>query len=518
MLQGVMILYRGVDFVISILIVDDEKNIRDSLKDLIPWHEIGVSNVITSKNGIEGLKCFIKNKPDIVITDIRMPKMDGIQFTYELRKLDSNLPIIFLSAFDEKEYLKSAIHFKVIDYVEKPIDPVNIIKVVKNAISRFEQENKQKEIIRIKEYIEKQDLTLKLIRGELDYTYKTGGYFTVGCAKINHSRGMPDMRNDILKSINLSMPSVLTGFLNEKNLAIILEGKIDLSTSQQNNLFVKLLDTLKELYPEGTSISIGISEPTKDLCQLPFAFNNAKNIVSTSQFYNGVNKLYFKHYTSGTNLGLKNENFVLFKTILEIEGFSSAIRYIQGLTSRLHVQQYADIQHIKDIYFNLIQVLEEFIFKRNLKVIGEKKEDEYLWQSMDDFITLRDISNFIINQLTFYKEQIQKLEGISKKIYEINRFINNNYSDKKFSIQVLASHMFLSTSYLCFLYKKETGKTINEYLTELRVEKACELLKGLRLKLYEIADSVGYSDSNYFSIIFKKHTGFTPSEFRERAT
>jgi two-component system response regulator YesN len=96
------------------------------------------------------------------------------------------------------------------------------------------------------------------------------------------------------------------------------------------------------------------------------------------------------------------------------------------------------------------------------------------------------------------------------------KFIRDNFANKKLSIQMIADNTYLSKTYLCSFFKKSTGKTVNEYIMEIRIEKAKELLKENRVKLYEIATNIGFNDSNYFSAIFKKYVGCTPSEFREK--
>jgi len=129
---------------IKILIVDDEKITRDSLEQFIPWAQLGISNVETAKNGFVALSLVKESKPDIILCDIRMPKMNGIEFVTKVREFDADCKIIFLSAHADKEYLKSAINLKAVSYIEKPILMEELKEVLRTTVALCMEEMEKK--------------------------------------------------------------------------------------------------------------------------------------------------------------------------------------------------------------------------------------------------------------------------------------------------------------------------------------------------------------------------------------
>lgn len=133
---------------IRLMIVDDEEMTRDGLKNSIQWDELGIESVETANNGLTALEKASVFKPDILLTDVKMPKMDGIQLAGHFRMKYPECKIIFLSGYTDKEYLKSAIHLKAMSYIEKPIKLREVISVVKNTIAEINEESKKKRMIR----------------------------------------------------------------------------------------------------------------------------------------------------------------------------------------------------------------------------------------------------------------------------------------------------------------------------------------------------------------------------------
>jgi two-component system response regulator YesN len=143
-------------------------------------------------------------------------------------------------------------------------------------------------------------------------------------------------------------------------------------------------------------------------------------------------------------------------------------------------------------------------------------DNNYIWDAFSAFNTLDEIVSFSLNILSEYFMYIQDLQKSKNNIVKITNFIEKNYSNVNLSVNDISAHTFLSPAYMCTYFKQETGKTINQYTTEIRVKKAKELLMNKELRVLDISRMVGYSDGNYFTKIFKKIIGITPNEFRER--
>ena len=168
---------------------------------------------------------------------------------------------------------------------------------------------------------------------------------------------------------------------------------------------------------------------------------------------------------------------------------------------------------VKDLYYKLFLCLEDARYQQKIAGSGNI---ESIAETIDDCFTFPELHQTLINKT---KEYFSKAESTSQEnptIFLIKDYISKNYMNETLSVKDISSHVFLSTSYVCTFFKSETGQTLNQYITEYRMEKAKQLLKDARFKITDISSRVGYSDGNYFGKSFKKYSGLSPSEYRER--
>ena len=210
----------------SLLIVDDEKITRDSLKAYIPWNELGIGTVETAKSGQTALELIPRIIPDIVLTDVRMPKMDGIELATRLKDLLPECKIIFLSGYSDKEYLKSAIHLKAINYIEKPVDLDEITRVLKDTVALCQEETEKKaEIKKLKSNLEEsmplisQEIASVLVKENADISRLMSkydhplinapqdGYYTAACIQLNWNISSDFEKKELIKSNIMKMLS-----------------------------------------------------------------------------------------------------------------------------------------------------------------------------------------------------------------------------------------------------------------------------------------------------------------------
>ena len=167
---------------LRLLIVDDEKTTREALAEHIPWCELGIDIVRTARNGLEALEMIKQSKPDIILTDVRMPKMDGVELVKALRPLAQACKVIFLSGFADKEYLKSAIQYQALSYIEKPINIGEVVEVITKAVNLCREETKKQnaldKLLREKRTIMRQEMARELAAGNaevLKTAFEDGG-------------------------------------------------------------------------------------------------------------------------------------------------------------------------------------------------------------------------------------------------------------------------------------------------------------------------------------------------------
>jgi len=527
---------------IRLLIVDDEQMTRDGLKQYIPWEELGVGAVETAKNGQTALELASVFKPDILLTDVRMPKMDGIQLASRIRKEYPNCKIIFLSGYSDKEYLKSAIHLKAISYIEKPLNIEEITATLKDAIAMHNEEEKQRMQAQKMESslaesipLLRQEIALELIKDHPNPMRFADKYDTLLLKSIEEQlytaaaillNWQPDVqvneknsiKHSILKLFCSDVPgdpmSYTAGFATDEEIVWITAGNLNWNGSS-DHIVENVLAKLQELSKNCFTASIGVGSPVKGMGRVPASYREA-GAAAKKQFYHGVSKVYYFHGFNASHLEVDQALYDEFKDLLKADNWEEASDVIKKFKKSVEAAEDDDINFVKNVYFNLLTFIIETAREHDLGDPAIENEKSYIWQQIESISTLSELSEYLQSHIDSISNRINEKEPVSRKAYEIMKYIRENYADKQLSIESIARHSYLSQTYLCYFFKKTTGKTLNEYITEVRIEKAKELLKTTNLKLYEIAANVGFADKNYFSTLFKKTVGITPSAYRER--
>jgi two-component system response regulator YesN len=248
----------------------------------------------------------------------------------------------------------------------------------------------------------------------------------------------------------------------------------------------------------------------------PLSYRTAVS-ATAQQFYNSRQRIFYPAtFSAGSPPSIDKILLVNFKNHLREDNFESAIALVRDLTDQLAICRDSDLNRVKNIYFQLMLILFEVALERGLIDPFDTKEKTYIWKEIEAKTYLEELSAYVTTSIANILSKLTVSGSVDRKITEIIRFIHKNFADKNLSLQAISAHIYLTPTYLCAFFKKSTGKTINEFITETRITKAKELLKDVQIKLYEVAAAVGFSDVNYFSTLFKRNIGCTPSEFRER--
>lgn len=527
---------------LKVIIADDEKTTRESLKEYIKWEAHGIDNVRTAKDGLDALDLANRDKPDILITDVRMPKMDGISLATKIRELFPDCRIIFISGYSDKEYLKSAIHLKAVSYIEKPIDLQEVESVVGQAARAYMEDDHRRIVTeQLKNNVDqsipyiRQEIVLDMIKGitgsnaltgrfnSLSQTIADNSPFMTAGIKLNWKPGVDDKIKSNIKHRILEMfcdpqlfdqSSIMAGISPEDILVLVISGQAAKNLNS-SGLILSILENLNTLSNDDLSVSIGTGPVVRDLSDLPSSYAQATKALSR-QFYSGSNKIYDYSSNMGQHFNPDKNLYSDFQSFLKKDDIEGAIAFIKNLSHSIRMAADHEIDHIKNIYFNLLILIYEAARDRNLIDPVDESEKSYIWQEIIDIQSLSECSDYIISNLSAVFSKFDNKDNVSRKEYEITKYINECFGNKDFSIQMIADKVHFSQTYLCSFFKKSTGKTLNEYITDVRIEKARKLLQDGNIKLYEVALRIGFTDSNYFSTLFKKIVGCSPSEYREK--
>jgi Response regulator containing CheY-like receiver domain and AraC-type DNA-binding domain len=518
--------------VVKAIIVDDEPITREGLIDFIEWDKLGVEIIGEAEDGIEGLELAKSGQPDIVICDIKMPRMDGISFASQLKEALPSCKVIFLSGYSDVEYLKSAIKINAVDYVEKPVDIEEFEELIKKTVLLCRKEKMKQ--LQEKELMDKVQRSIPYLQNRLilDIMGSTeadtekinenlkyiGSTFTedgqyICCVIKLRDNGMQGKVIENIRSLiqNTGIPFII-GFYEQFIVVVILAGQ-----KYGNEDIYGYCQHIKEAVKNefNISLTIGVGRKEKGLLSIKNSYIGAVDALKY-EFYEGPNMVFRYNFSEGSIKGsllFDREQFVAVENCLKREDIKSAAGLINDMIDDLKVSKNPEVEQARKALFNIYLLISR-IYEENVFEI--ESDNDILWAKVFMTGELSNIRTFINNRLMAIEDRINLTKNNREKsvIKDVEDYIKENYN-RDISISCISDKVYLTPTYLCLLFKKEKGETINDYLTKVRIEKSKVMLTNRRYKLYEVARMVGYNDANYFAKVFKKITGYNPSDYRD---
>ncbi|KDR96328.1 Two-component response regulator, YesN/AraC family, consists of REC and AraC-type DNA-binding domains [Peptoclostridium litorale DSM 5388] len=528
----------------KVLIVDDEVLVRVGLKTTIDWQAIGFTVVAEASNGEQGFEQYKKHYPDVIITDIKMPKKDGFWLIEQVRKKNKNVKILVLTCYDDFDSAREALRIGADDYILKfEVEDEELISVMKSMKSRIEEQSSaaiQQEIVKMNINDMKKVLLGDMIGNGFKLDDKTIGR----CSEAGF--GIHDTRF-VFASISIQDDGLQGN--GER------PGQRKINDAMAGIIFEKLSDSgIEYIYSnEINKYTLLVSSPKISMVEINRIIASIRN-ASNQYFDISLSVVYTDPFDSLEEAGEAYENFIQKEQILFYESEKS---FFIVNTSNISFCE-ADVFHLKKEYNN---VFIEYMGQEKLKKLGElilhmngqfnskmiKPAVVKIWYSglvgdiFKNYGQLFSQSEKIMHYEHYHYEIInsKKLESIAElalKFMEdvlgeikISRyknskwiiskalyFIENNY-EQKISLEDVACELSLSKHYLCNVFKREIGENMSLYINKLRIEKAKQLLLKTDFKIKEIFEDVGFTNQQYFSKVFKKITGMTISQYREKA-
>lgn len=502
---------------IRVLIVEDEQVIRSGIEKHVPWKEIGVDEIRTAENAEVGLQLCIHYQPQIIISDIKMPGMDGIELCTRFKQMMPDSQIIFISGFSDKEYLKAAITLGAISYVEKPLSVDELSDAIRRAVEQVNRSKREKETFfhLLLQPAKWENNDAKIYLNEINVADDQA--FNIIEIKFNTLLRNPneikeEYNHSILRFFKDPTIRVFSDFLDENLLVVMITGS-------QRNLFTSteqkysLCNTLLCEHGESKNCFIALGVEVDHPNDLIKSFQSAQLAMKTlsykgwNQFTIGEEVIIGKTQTILSEEQNRLHKYIVNKQRGEAEQLLFEIyqRLIQG-------KGVLDSQ-VRNTYFTLDYIFSSYEDAGTPS--SQKILDHMVGGAIDTAQTIQELHEYIIGRMNNYFERSEdglKSNYIVKKVID---YMNQNLDKKDISIKILADEVYVTPTYLSSLVKKTTGLTIGQYLTEIRIKRAEELLSDPQWKLYQIAEMVGYEDANYFAKTFKKKTGMLPSEYRE---
>lgn len=533
---------------IKVFLVEDEVIIRSGVKKSINWEQEGYEFVGEASDGELAYPMILKEKPDILITDIRMPFMDGLELSRLVKKELPDIKILILSGYDEFEYAKKAIKIGVTEYLLKPISAAKLTEVLNAVAETIRQENEEKNLLEtyfaeMRENTERDKMRLfeKLLMGDLsmgeilEAGERFGMNLGASCYKIVLFKILANLENHVYAEQMVDACSAVEQAASMMEGVYVfqrgVEGWAFLLTAQDERSMEEsakiLYQNLKQAMKNYTQLEYfgGIGSTVPRIRSLKQSFREADRAFA-ARFVEEANQIISQKEFEKNQMeeGLKMQGvvqigksremlqkFLSNGTREEVKAFSDA--YISRIEEEnirsTMVRQYVVI----DVCIVILSFCERISSANRLQ-----EEAEELQKMMQKIHSLSEIKKYVVRLLN---EAIELRDAESGRRYSdliaaAKKEIENHYMTEEISLNTVAISVGMSPSYFSSIFSKEAGKTFVEYLTEVRIEKAKEFLMCSSMKTSEIGYEVGYKDPHYFSYIFKKVQGCSPKEYRAR--
>ena len=529
---------------LKLIIADDEKWVRTAIKSIIPFEELDLVLSSEAANGIEALELCRRHEPDILLTDIMMPGLNGLELISEIKNILPNIKIAVISGYNDFEYAKTAMKYGIKDYLLKPVDENELVQVLESIINDLreaERQNREKET-RQEQYekafpvmceaflnrlISRNNMTVENIKNEFKkycISFENSSSFILCLTATDENSmygGAPEIylhyKTLVKRCMKRYAGAVTFPLEQDKSLLVSLAcgDKAARGIEKAFGICRRILDRKYDL-----SISCGVSGESHTPCMIQKLFPDAAQALET-RFWNGRGTL--ARFTAGCLSGdpkLSLSEEALNKIILNIKlsNLQTAVSYIEGVTKTLMmVNKGCKPELVKEFYWQFIQSI---IIMLNIQLPFLRQEStvsgEQPYERIRDTIFMSDLDGYVKDLLEhifdFYHDR--NPVDSTNLIENAKKVIESNYAGD-ISLEQVARHVHLSPAYLSELFKKQTGMSFIDYKTIIRIENAKKLIMIPSMTISEVSTKVGYTDPKYFSKLFKKITGKTIFEYKK---
>jgi two-component system, response regulator YesN len=542
----------------NVLIIDDEEPLREAIRIVGDWDHLGIEHIYEATNGRLGLEVLSQHNIDVVMVDMKMPELNGIEFLRAIEKAYPHLLTIVISGYNDFEYTRQAIQSRVVDYLLKPIHRQDLNQALRKAVDILES-RKQSE----NEFIS-QNITLnmslpklkeKLYLSILDGSFKRQANTTllplIGADQPGNRFGVSVLRllnRDEVRRTRFHGDTELMDFAITNVLAQTSDERLScfsfphprrerevvsvctLAPGQEEHMALLLAQVTQKAVTNlyglfGMVVAAGAGQPCTDVMELASAYADAKALIHSTDVLKleGASVLHTApRQTIKPEEAQWADRLLLIQKDAQTGQANRAKVLLNDLLKQLasgpvFLLQDAD-RLIREFHFLLREAAVELVTSvsaSSQKVTFGEAERVAEGELSADFTSFADYGQRLIRMLELYIAGVQHAQTKNQPfdISDIKKHIDRYYFED-IKISFFAETYFLSREYLMKLYKQQFGYGIHEYVQKVRMDKAKELLSDSSLKIQEISDMLGYKDKNYFSKAFRNYYQVSPSEYR----
>ncbi len=536
---------------LKVMIIDDEFYFREALKVSIPWKELGFEICGEAKNGKDALGKVADLNPDIMIVDINMPIIDGLEFIQSVKGKGIESKFIILTGHSEFNYAKQAVQLGVNNYILKPVNEeelksslFEIKEIIKRETSiKFEFEG-LKQQVRDSLPLLKDKLLNELIQGSLipkeNETLKkmeylkiniNSDYYLVITIELDCGNDA-NWDNEEKQLWKYAVSNISSEILDEKfifDICYDIDDRIciivGMDGTQNKGDFLTLLESRLELIRAAVckhldfTITVGVGSEKTELFDIPVSYRESI-IALKHKLTLGKNRIIL--YSLVAESGIKGTVFSgEYRSQLLMNIRTADEEEVNKLISQVFMRVRAENIHHQILFvvcIEMVSVCMEAIVEMGLRIEDVITQGSFnIIEEIQSKKSIAEMETWIKDIFKHTLETIKrnKISKASRLIEQVKKYISRNYQSSELSIDEIAKNLFVNYAHLCFIFKRDAGVTINEYLTEFRIRKAKELFDSGNTLILDVASKVGYADASYFGKCFKKYYGLAPSKFIE---
>lgn len=520
----------------SVFLVDDESIVLEGIRNKLDWEAAGFTYSGEATDGELAFSMIQEVKPDILITDIKMPFMDGLQLSQLIKKIQPWIKIIILSGHDEFDFAKKAISIGVEDYILKPFTPEELLTSLNRIAEQLDKERKQfSDMASLKKKIESNEVQLRdkfltdLVQGTIDTTVcmqraeelnidLVARFYIVSISEIHPAQTETDFfhearvrLSDLMKNKNECVGFFITP---DKFVCIVKSN----SEKGKEDEYYNVAEAIEHELSKNLECTVvtAIGKSVEHISHIANSYKDADHVLQLCHF-------------------LSKNRIVSADDIKESSDGLISLQENDPLVDQLKYANEGEIDKIITQFLGLLQnnsehfsIIASYLVVDVIMAVSKLVEDlgGNIKEVMPEILTHVFVDNTVKNQETFISEIRRVLTEILKYrnsrmpgryvdvILKAKQYIEKNYASQDTCLRSVSEEVCLSPNHFSTIFSQECGVTFIEYLTEVRIEKAKNLLKTTDMKGSDIAYDVGFSDPHYFSFIFKKTTGLSPREYR----
>ncbi len=497
----------------KMILADDEPMITRGIQLLLDWKALGIEIVDTYSDGKSAMQGILEHEPDLAVLDISMPHKTGIEILRDLKNMKSKTKVIFLSGFQDFTYAQDALRYGACDYLLKPVKKDSLLQAITKCTTQ------KRNIIPQPQMPEESPFVDRSVYQKLNGI--VGKEYMLVVVEFILPLGKDSLEQDLIR---FAANSVIDDFLkrNKAGVAFQREKKTCIMFKDQDTTYVHdALLALRTAVCTQCNCKCGFvsSRMSEDLTSLPVMFERCLPMLEYFYFYDLLptcileeGKTVYEKEPSADEIWQLRESLaecVLSQEVSQLQERASAFFKVAGVA--------ADGSKETAIYFciSCMRYIDSEMKKRLYSDTLLVKE-HLLMEELHATANYKALEALVFGQIQMLSEHVLAALQVSGKqdVVKAVQYINEHYAEN-LSLDILAKHIHMNSFYFSTFFKKQTGKNFKEYLNQVRMTRAMELLMTTNKKSYEIADEVGFKDYRYFNEIFSRHYGKTPTVYRK---